>query len=314
MAEITAGLVKDLRERTGAGMMDCKRALTEVDGDMEAAIDWLRKKGLAAAAKKAGRVASEGLVGAAIDASSNGTAGAVVEINAETDFVARNDKFQNLVLNTAAIAAKQDYTVDSLKAAAFPGESPTVDEEITRLIAVIGENMHLRRLVRLSVSQGHVASYVHNAVAPNLGKIGVLVALESTGDKEKLADLGKRLAMHVAAANPQALNIEDLDPTSLERERTIVSEQARASGRPEEIIAKMVDGRLRKFYEEVVLMEQTFIIDGKTKIREMLDNATKELGAPVQLKAFVRYALGEGVEKVESNFAAEVQAQAGITG
>ena len=314
MAEITAALVKDLRERTGAGMMDCKRALTEVEGDMEAAIDWLRKKGLAAAAKKAGRVASEGLVGAAIDDTSDGTAGAVVEINAETDFVARNEKFQNLVRNTALIAAKQDYTVDSLKTAPFPGESPTVDEEITRLIAVIGENMHLRRLVRLSVSQGHVASYVHNAVAPNLGKIGVLVALESTGDKTKLADLGKRLAMHVAAANPQALNIENLDPTSLERERTIVTEQARASGRPEEIIAKMVDGRLRKFYEEVVLMEQTFIIDGKTKIREMLENAAKELGAPVQLKAYVRYALGEGVEKVESNFAAEVQAQAGITG
>ena len=315
MAEITAALVKDLRERTGAGMMDCKRALTEVAGDMEAAIDWLRKKGLAAAAKKAGRVASEGLVGADIDDTSNGIAGSVVEINAETDFVARNEKFQNLVRNTALIAAKQDFTVDSLKAAAFPGEeSSTVDEEITRLIAVIGENMHLRRLVRLNVSQGHVASYVHNAVAPNLGKIGVLVALESAGDKTKLADLGKRIAMHVAAANPQALNIEDLDQTSLDRERTIVTEQARASGRPEEIIAKMVDGRLRKFYEEVVLMEQTFIIDGKTKIREMLENATNDVGAPVQLKAYVRYALGEGVEKVESNFAAEVQAQAGITG
>lgn len=314
MAEITAALVKDLRERTGAGMMDCKRALTEVEGDMEAAIDWLRKKGLAAAAKKAGRVASEGLVGVAIDDASNGTAGAVVEINAETDFVARNDKFQNLVRSTALIAAKQDYTVDSLKTAAFPGESSTVDEEVTRLIAVIGENMHLRRLVRLSVSQGHIASYVHNAVAPSLGKIGVLVALESTGDKTKLADLGKRIAMHVAAANPQALNIEDMDQASLERERTIVTEQARASGRPEEIISKMVDGRLRKFYEEVVLMEQTFIIDGKTKIREMLENAAKELNAPVQLKAYVRYALGEGVEKAESNFAAEVQAQAGITG
>lgn len=314
MAEITAGLVKDLRERTGAGMMDCKRALMEVEGDVEAAVDWLRKKGLAAAAKKAGRVASEGLVGAAIDDTTNGTAGAVIEINAETDFVARNDKFQNLVRTTALIAAKQDHTVDSLKAAAFPGESPTVDEEITRLIAVIGENMHLRRIVRLSVSQGHVASYVHNAVAPNLGKIGVLVALESSGDKTKLADLGKRIAMHVAAANPQALLIENLDPSSLERERTIVTEQARASGRPEEIIAKMVDGRLRKFYEEVVLMEQTFIIDGKTKIREMLENAAKELGAPVHLKAYVRYALGEGVEKAESNFAAEVQAQAGIAG
>jgi elongation factor Ts len=286
----------------------------EVEGDMEAAIDWLRKKGLAAAAKKAGRVASEGLVGVAIDDTHNGTAGAVVEINAETDFVARNDKFQNLVRTAALIAAKTDHTVDSLKAAAFPGESPTVDEEITRLIAVIGENMHLRRSQRLSVSEGHVASYTHNAVASGLGKIGVLVALESTGDKGKLADLGKQIAMHVAAANPQALTIEDLDPQSLERERAIVIEQARASGRPEEIIAKMVEGRLRKFYEEVVLMEQTFIIDGKTKIRDMLDNAAKEVKAPVHLKAYTRYALGEGVEKAESDFAAEVMAQAGITG
>jgi elongation factor Ts len=314
MAEITAGLVKDLRERTGAGMMDCKKALTEVNGDMEAAIDWLRKKGLAAAAKKAGRVASEGLVGVAIDESSNGLAGAAIEINAETDFVARNDKFQNLVRNTAMIAAKSEYTVDSLKTAAFPGEAPTVDEEITRLIAVIGENMHLRRQQRLSVTQGHVSSYVHNAVAPGLGKIGVLIALESSGNKEKLADLGKRLAMHVAAANPQALNIEALDPQLLEREKSIVTEQARASGRPEDIIAKMVEGRIRKFYEEVVLMEQTFIIDGKTKIREMLEETSKELNSPVTLKAYVRYALGEGVEKSESDFAAEVMAQAGITG
>lgn len=311
MAEVTAGLVKDLRERTGAGMMDCKRALTEVEGDIEAAIDWLRKKGLAAAAKKAGRVASEGLVGTAIDDAQQGRAGAVVEINAETDFVARNDTFQNLVRTTALIAAKADHTVDSLREAAFPGESPTVNEEVTRLIAVIGENMQVRRSQRLSVSEGHVASYVHNAVAPGLGKIGVLVALESTGDKAKLADLGKRLAMHVAAANPQALTIQELTPESLERERAIVMEQARASGRPEEIIAKMVEGRLRKFYEEVVLMEQTFIIDGKTKIREMLENASKELNTPVLLKAYVRYALGEGIEKAESDFAAEVMAQAG---
>jgi elongation factor Ts len=219
-----------------------------------------------------------------------------------------------LVRNTAIIAAKSDHTVDSLKAAAFPGEAHTVEEEITRLIAVIGENMHLRRIQRLSVSQGHVASYVHNAVAPGLGKIGVLVALESSGDQTKLADLGKRIAMHVAAANPQALTIEALDPNLLDREKNIVSEQARASGRPEEIIAKMVEGRLRKFYEEVVLMEQTFIIDGKTKIREMLETASKELNTPVTLKAYVRYALGEGVEKAESDFAAEVMAQAGITG
>ncbi|MBM3468721.1 MAG: elongation factor Ts [Alphaproteobacteria bacterium] len=313
MAEITASAIKDLRERTGAGMMDCKRALVENEGNVEAAVDWLRKKGLAAAAKKSGRIASEGLVGAAID-DTTGTAGAVVEINAETDFVARNEMFQNLVQKTALIAAKQEYTADSLKAAPFPGESPTVGEEITRLIAVIGENMNLRRVVRLSVSQGHISSYVHNSVAPNLGKIGVLVALESTGDKTKLAELGKRIAMHVAAANPQALTIEELDSASLERERTIIAEQARASGRPEDVIEKMVVGRLRKFYEEVVLMEQTFIIDSKTKIREMLETASKELNAPVHLKAYVRYALGEGIEKAETDFAAEVQAQAGITG
>lgn len=314
MAEITAGHVKDLRERTGAGMMDCKRALVEVEGDLEAAIDWLRKKGLAAAAKKAGRVASEGLVGAAIDEANNSLSGSLVEINAETDFVARNEKFQNLVRNTAVIAAKADYTIDSLKSAAFPGESPTVEEEITRLIAVIGENMHLRRVERLSVSQGHVSSYVHNSVSPGLGKIGVLVALESSGDKTKLADLGKRIAMHIAAANPQSLTIESLDPNLLDRERSIVAEQARASGKPEEFIAKMVEGRLRKFYEEAVLMEQTFIIDGKTKIREMLETASQDLNTPVTLKAYVRYALGEGVEKAESDFAAEVMAQAGITG
>jgi elongation factor Ts len=314
MAEITSALVRDLRERTGAGMMDCKRALVENNGNVEEAIDWLRKKGLAAAAKKAGRVAAEGLVGVSV----NGTVGAVIEINAETDFVARNEKFQNLVKQTAVIAAKGDYTVESLGTASFPqgeaGEAPTVGEEITRLISVIGENMNLRRLTRLSVSSGHISSYMHNAVVPGLGKIGVLVALESTGPAEKLAELGKRLAMHVAAANPQSLAIEDLDSAALERERSVVVDQARASGRPDDIITKMVEGRLRKFYEEVVLMEQTFIIDGKTKIREMLEATSKEIGAPVQLKGYVRYALGEGIEKTETDFAAEVQAQAGITG
>jgi elongation factor Ts len=314
MSEITSALVKDLRERTGAGMMDCKRALVETNANIEEAIDWLRKKGLAAAAKKAGRVAAEGLVGVSV----SGTAGAVVEINAETDFVARNEKFQNLVNQAAIIAAKADHTVDSLRTAPFPqgssGEAPTVGEEMTRLVAVIGENMNLRRLTRLSVSAGHVSSYVHNAVAPGLGKIGVLVALESTGSVEKLAELGKRIAMHVAAANPQSLKIEELDPAALERERNVVTDQARASGRPDDIIAKMVEGRLRKFYEEVVLMEQTFIIDGKTGIREMLETASRELGAPVELKGYARYALGEGIEKTETDFAAEVQAQAGITG
>jgi elongation factor Ts len=223
-----------------------------------------------------------------------------------------------LVNQTAIVAAKADHTIDSLKAASFPqgdsGEASTVEEEITRLVAVIGENMNLRRLTRLKVSAGHVSSYVHNAVAPGLGKIGVLVALESTGPLEKLAELGKRIAMHIAAANPQSLTIEELDPAALDRERGVVTDQARASGRPDDIIAKMVEGRLRKFYEEVVLMEQTFIIDGKTRIREMLETASQELGVPVQLKGYVRYALGEGIEKTTTDFAAEVQAQAGITG
>jgi elongation factor Ts len=305
MAEITAALVKDLREKTGAGMMDCKKALNEVGGDIEAAIDWLRKKGLAAAAKKAGRVAAEGLVGVA----TADKAGAAVEINAETDFVGRNELFQNLVSKTAAIAVSKDYTVEELATASFPGEAPTVGEEITRLISVIGENMSLRRVVRLSVKEGVVCSYVHNAIAPGLGKIGVLVALESAAPTDKLNELGKKIAMHIAAATPLFLNIEDVDAASLERERNILVEQARASGRPEEIIQKMVEGRLRKYYEEVVLVEQTYVIDGENKIRQVIENAAKECGSPIKLTGFVRYALGEGIEKAQTDFAAEVQAQ-----
>lgn len=310
MSEITPALVKTLRERTGAGMMDCKKALMEVSGDLEAAVDWLRKKGLAAAAKKAGRVAAEGLVG--IAASADGKSAAVIEINAETDFIARNEHFQNLVSQTAAIAAANACDADSLLAAAFPGEGGTVQGEITRLIALIGENMNLRRIARLSVTNGAVATYMHSATTAGLGRIGVSVALESTGDATKLMELGKKIAMHVAAAHPQALNIEAVDPAMLERERTILIDQARASGRPEDVIQKMVEGRVRKYYEEIVLLEQPFVMDGKTKISDVVANAAQELGTDVKLIGFIRYALGEGIEKEESDFAAEVMAQAKI--
>ena len=310
MAEITPNLVRELREKSGAGMMDCKKALVENNGDLEAAVDWLRKKGLAAAAKKAGRVAAEGLVGVA----ASGNAAAVVEINAETDFIARNPQFQAMVLQAAEIAAAKDHTVESLAQAPFKGEAATLSEEITRLIAVIGENMNLRRVERLSVANGVVATYVHTATTPGLGRIGVLVALESTSDAAKLQDLGRKIAMHVAAATPQSLDVASLDPLALERERAVLVDQARASGRPEEVIQKMVEGRVRKFYEEVVLLEQVFVMDGKTKIADVVEQFAKEIGTPVVLKGFVRYNLGEGIEKEETDFAAEVQAQAGIAG
>lgn len=305
MAEITAALVRELREKSGAGMMDCKKALTETNGNIEEAIDWLRKKGLAAAAKKAGRVASEGLIGVV----TNGTKGAIVEINAETDFVARNDQFQGMVRNVAEIALDGEHSIDSLKTAKYD-DANTVEGEITRLIATIGENMSLRRTKSLSIPQGVVSSYIHNATAPGLGKIGVLVALESDAPADKLTELGKKIAMHIAAANPLALSIEEVDPTDLERERTVLIEQARTTGRPEEIIQKMVEGRVRKFYEEVVLLEQTFVLDGQTKVSDVVAQASKELGSPVKLAGYVKYTLGEGIEKEESDFAAEVAAQA----
>lgn len=308
MTEISPTLVKTLREKTGAGMMDCKKALVEAAGDLEAAVDWLRKKGLAAAAKKAGRVASEGLVAV----SAGDKAAAVVEINAETDFVARNPQFQSLCATVAQIACEHANDVESLKSAAYPGEGATVDAAITQAIAVIGENMSLRRMTRLSVSQGVVSSYCHAAVAPGLGKIGVLVALESAADHDKLQELGKKIAMHVAAAVPQALKIADVDSSALDRERAVLEEQARASGRPEEVIQKMVEGRIRKYYEEVVLLEQIYVVDGKTKIADVVAQAAKEFGTDVQLTSFARFALGEGIEKEESDFAAEVQAQAGL--
>lgn len=307
MAEITAALVKDLREKSGAGMMDCKKALTEANGDLEAAIDWLRKKGLAAAAKKAGRVAAEGLVGVA----ANGTVGAAVELNAETDFVARNDAFQTAVATVTKLALDTDGTLDSLKAVAYPGTGRTVADELPNLVATIGENMNLRRVAKLSVTDGVVASYVHSALVPGLGKIGVLVALESTGDKAALADLGKQIAMHVAAARPEALDVADVSTANLERERAVLVEQARASGKPENIIEKMVEGRVRKYYEEVVLLEQLYVIDGETKIRKVVENAAKTIGAPVALTGFVRFQLGEGIEKEQSDFAAEVAKMAG---
>lgn len=308
MAEITAVLVRDLREKTGAGMMDCKKALIETNGNLEEAVDWLRTKGLAAAAKKAGRVAAEGLVGVA----TAGTAGAIVEINAETDFVARNETFQTFVNNASKAALTQPYTVDTLKAAPV-GEYASLEEGLTHLIAVIGENMNLRRVTRLSVENGVVASYMHSATAPNLGKIGVLVAIESTGNAEKLNDLGKKIAMHIAASAPIALEIADVDACVLEREKNILIEQARESGRPEEIIQKMVEGRVSKFYEEIVLLEQAFVMDGKTKISQFVEATAKEMNTPIKITGFVRYALGEGIEKEQSDFAAEVQAQAAGT-
>lgn len=305
MAEITAALVKELREKSGAGMMDCKKALTENGGDIEQAIDWLRKKGLSAAAKKAGRVAAEGLVAVASD----GPRAAIVEVNAETDFVARNAQFQAYAGAVAALALKTGDSLEALQSAKYPDTGRSVQEELTHLVATIGENMSLRRVKQLVVSQGVVASYIHNAVAPNAGKIGVLVALESTGDAARLTALGKQIAMHVAATNPQSLSTADLDPAAIDRERSVLEDQARASGRPPEVIAKMVEGRLRKFYEEVVLSEQVFVVDGETKVGKVVENAAKDVGAPVRLAGFVRFALGEGIEKKSEDFAAEVAAQ-----
>ncbi|HXG80359.1 MAG TPA: translation elongation factor Ts [Sphingomicrobium sp.] len=298
MAEITAALVKELREVSGAGMMDCKKALVENGGDLEKSVDWLRKKGLAAAAKKAGRVAADGLVGIVAE----GTQGALVEVNCETDFVARNEQFQGFVAAVARLALTAS-DVEGLKAMRLPGESLTVAEKLTQLVATIGENMQFRRMAKLSVGKGVVAAYMHNAVAPGLGKIGVLVGLESTGDAAKLSAVGKQVAMHVAASNPQALTIEAVDPAMLERERAVLAEQAKASGKPAEIIAKMVEGRLRKYYEEVVLLEQVYVHDQEIRVKQAVEKAGKELGAPVKLTGFVRFALGEGIDKEQADAA-----------
>jgi elongation factor Ts len=302
MAEITSALVKELRERTGAGMMDCKRALTDNQGDIEASADWLRKKGLAAAAKKAGRVASEGLVGMVLTEK----AGALVEVNAETDFVARNDSFQELVRRVAALAPEVKGSVEVLRAARVEATGRTVEEEVTQAIAVIGENLNLRRAAYLEVQEGVVAGYLHNQLAPGLGKIGVLVALESASDPARLLELGRQLAMHVAATNPQAVSQEGVDPSVVERERAIYADQARQSGKPENIVEKMVDGRMRKFYEESVLLEQVFVVDTEKRVKQVLEAAGRELGHPVKVAAFVRMALGEGVAKPPDDFAGEV--------
>ncbi len=307
MTNISPSLVKELREKTGAGMMDCKKALIETKGDLEAAIDWLRTKGLAAAAKKSGRVAAEGLVGVVCKK----TQGAVVEVNAETDFVGRNEQFQNFVRTTATLAITATGDLDSLKKASYPGTDKTVEEELTHLVATIGENMTLRRAAFLEVSEGAVIPYVHNALAPGLGRIGVLVALESPAAQDKLETLGKQIAMHIAAAHPIALKIEEVDPAEVDRERAIFREQALESGKPAEFVDKMVEGRLRKFYEEVVLEEQVFVIDGKTRIKDVVAAHAKDSGHPVKLTGFVRFSLGEGVEKAQTDFAAEVAAQLG---
>jgi len=305
MAEITASLVKELREKTGAGMMDCKKALGETAGDVEKAVDWLRTKGLSAASKKAGRIAAEGLVGVA----SSGTRGAVVEVNAETDFVGRNDQFQKFVAAATKLALENGGDLAKVASAPFPGTGRDVQGELTNLIATIGENMSLRRAASLSVSDGVVVAYTHNAVAPDLGKIGVLVALESTGDKAALGGLAKQLAMHVAATNPQSLTVAELDQAAIERERAVLAEKAGQQGKTAEIVAKMVEGGLRKFHQEVVLLEQAFVMDGKTKVSKVVEDAAKTAGAPVRLAGFLRFALGEGIEKKSEDFAAEVAAQ-----
>ncbi|MBU2580678.1 MAG: translation elongation factor Ts [Alphaproteobacteria bacterium] len=309
MTAITASLVKELRDKTGAGMMDCKKALTENDGDMEAAIDWLRTKGLSKAAKKADRVAAEGLVGA----KSEGTSGAVVEINSETDFVARNEQFQQMVGDVTSLALAAGGDLDKLLTAKVPGKSMGVADYVKEMVATIGENMNVRRTAALSVKDGVVSAYVHNKAADDMGKIGVLVALESSGDKAKLGEFGRQLAMHVAAANPLALTPEELDQDVIERERAIYTEQAIASGKPKEIAEKMVEGKLRKeFFQQVVLLQQTFVIDGKATVQQAVEAAAKSIGAPVKVAGFVRYALGEGVDKgEEGDFAAEVAAAAG---
>lgn len=307
MAEITAATVKELRERTGAGMMDCKKALGETGGDMEAAIDWLRTKGLAAAAKKAGRVAAEGLIGVAV----LGTMGAVVEVNSETDFVAKNDQFQDFVRNVAQIALATGGDVEELLRAQYPGHG-TVAELLTSNIATIGENQSLRRAARLEVTKGVVVSYVHNAVTTGLGKIGVLVALESDADTAALETLGKQLAMHIAAASPLALRGEDLDSSLIERERSIAQEKAAESGKPAEIVGKMVEGAIAKFRKENALLSQLFVMDNKTKVEDVITAEAKRLGADVTLKGYVRFQLGEGIERKESDFAAEVAAASGV--
>jgi len=307
MANISAAMVKDLRDKTGAGMMDCKAALAETGGDLEAAVDWLRKKGLAKAAKKAGRVAAEGLV--AVE--SSGHTGAIVEVNSETDFVARNDQFQAFAREAAKIALMTDGTVSSLEAARFPGSQTTVKDRLQELVATIGENMTLRRVTRLQVSKGVIASYVHNAVTEGLGKIGVLVALESPGDVGQLSALGRQIAMHVAAMNPLALDAAGIAPATIERESAILREKN--AGKPDHVLQKIVDSGLKSFYKEATLLDQAYVHESSKSVSQVLKEAEGRAGGPVKIAGFVRYALGEGIEKEESDFAAEVAAQSGVS-
>ena len=310
MAEITAALVKDLREKSGVGMMDCKKALIETDGDMDAALDWLRAKGLSKAAKKADRVAAEGLVAVSQRRDGKAQVASLVELNAETDFVARNELFQNAARGAAVAALDADNDVEAVKAAKTPsGEG--VSDVITGLIATIGENMVLRRSAKLSVTEGAVAAYVHNAIAPDLGRLGVIVALESSADPVALNDLGRKIGMHVAATAPLALTVEEVDPAAVERERAIFAEQAAESGKPANVVEKMIEGRIRKFYEEVVLLKQAFVMNPDQTVEQMVAEQAKALGAPIVIKGFVRLALGEGVEKKVDDFAGDVAALSG---
>ena len=306
MSEITAAMVKELREKSGAGMMDCKKALSETGGDMEAAIDWLRAKGIAKADKKSGRTAAEGLIGIA----SAGHKAVVVEINSETDFVARNDAFQDIVRGVASVALTTDGSVDAVAAATYPASGKTVADTIKDAIATIGENMTLRRSALLEVKHGVVATYVHNAAGDGIGKVGVLVALQSEGDKAVLTSIGRQIAMHIAATNPLAIRSEEVDPAVAERERNVFIEQARESGKPEAIIEKMVDGRMRKFFEEVALLSQAFVINPDITVGDAVKEAEKEAGAKIEVVGMARLLLGEGIEKEESDFAAEVAAVA----
>ena len=304
MAAVTAKMVKALREQTGAGMMDCKKALNETEGVLDDAVDWLRTKGLSAAAKKAGRVAAEGVVAFSV----SDTGGALIEVNSETDFVSRNGDFQDFSLKLADMVLENGDDVEYLKTQSYPSTDRTVGEQLTHNIATIGENMSIRRATKLDADGGIVIPYMHNSVAPGLGKIGVLVVLKSDAPVDKLSALGKQIAMHVAATAPQSLRIEDLDPVLIQRERAVLTDQARESGRPENIIEKMVSGRLQKFYQEVVLLEQTFVIDNETKISSVIEDASKEFGSSVELISFCRLSLGEGIEKESTDFASEVAA------
>ena len=305
---LSASTIKELREKSGAGMMDCKKALTETDGNMEEAIDWLRKQGLSAVAKKSSRVAAEGLIGVTIKNNS----GAMVEINSETDFVARNELFQNFVKTCSTLVLSTKNDIEALQELPFPNSDRTVNEELANNIATIGENMNIRRVEFLEVSEGILVSYVHNNVADGLGRLGVLVALESKAEKNNLLETGKQVAMHIAATSPKSLNVEDLDPQIVEREREVLIDQAMASGKPKEIAEKMVQGRMNKFYQEVVLNEQVFVVDGETKIKDLIKKLSSDINHNVKIKGFKILKLGDGIDVGESNFAADVAATAGI--